>query len=41
MGCKFKGKKMTDKMREHIAINCKTNCDQLCGKMGINYCPLK
>jgi len=33
--------KLPDKRREYIAVNCHTNCDDLCGKMGMVACPLK
>jgi hypothetical protein len=41
-GCSFLSKpQLPDKRREYIAINCKTDCDNLCGEMGIWHCPLK
>lgn len=41
-GCSFLSKpQLPDKRREYIAINCRTNCDDLCGKMGVWHCPLK
>jgi hypothetical protein len=26
---------------QHIGDNCKTNCEDLCGRFGFHYCPLK
>lgn len=41
-GCSFlPDHKLPDKRREYIAVNCKTNCEKLCGKMGLVACPLK
>jgi len=32
---------VTDEMYEFITTKCKTNCEDLCGRFGIMYCPLK